>query len=111
MNHKEIYELALAAVIAPDDAAYYRKLCRQYSTLFHTPLPEVYALNPDEVLRDVYEHNLAQMEDEEIDVIADRIVSPEDYQEDEVDQYVKDLEAREKAKKTKTKTVTRNYDK
>jgi len=100
MNIKEIYEIAMANVIAPDDDYMYRKVCRQYSTLFHTPLHIVFALPPDEVLKYVYEYQLEQLDEEDLDVAADKIVNPQDYQDDKesFDKYVKELEAEEKAK-------------
>jgi hypothetical protein len=103
VNIKEIYEIAMANVVAPDDDYLYRKICRQYSTLFHTPLHIVFTLPPDEVLKFVYEYQLEQLEEEDLDVAADRIVNPDDYKNDEedFDQYVKDIENQEKAKHQK----------
>lgn len=46
---------AAESVLDPDEAAYYRRICRWYSTKFHTPLMEVYKLSTDHVLTNYYE--------------------------------------------------------
>ena len=98
MNIKEIFEIALSNVISPDDDYLYRKYCRQYSKLFSTPLHIVYELQPDLMLKTVYEYQLEQMEEEDLDLLADKTVNPDDYKEEDFDKFVEELEQIEKAK-------------
>ncbi len=78
-----IQDSALAEVLAdnPSFEYFYRRTCRQYSEKFNTPLPQVYSLSFDDVLRDVvesrYEAILAQEDgDEDLLEIAQKIVDP-----------------------------------
>lgn len=98
MNIKEIYEIAVANVMSPDDDYLYRKVCRQYSSLFYTPLHEVYLLNPDEVLKQVYENMLEKMDEDDLDLAADKIINPEAYQDDAdaFEAYARQLEEQER---------------
>lgn len=78
-----IQDCALAEVLSdsPSFEYFYRRTCRQYSEKFNTPLPQVYTLPFNDVLRDVvesrYESILAQEDgDEDLLEIAQRIVDP-----------------------------------
>jgi hypothetical protein len=78
-----IQNAALADVMSenPPFDYFYRKVCRQYSEKFNTPLPQVYLLPFNEVLRDVTEaryEQILQSEDGEEDMLemAQRAINP-----------------------------------
>jgi hypothetical protein len=69
MDFDEILDAASAEAIAtqlePTAASTWRKICRTYSKKFNTPLPQVLALNPEEVALQVFEDNLDERDDED----------------------------------------------
>jgi hypothetical protein len=93
---------ALASKFEPTESAVWRKLCRQYSKKFHTPLPQVMSLNPEEVAINVFEENLEELDTEEhLEQLLDLIYTLEDpeyarQKEEELGQFIKDTERQEK---------------
>lgn len=105
-----VQNVALAEVLAesPSFPYFYRKTCRQYSEKFNTPLPQVYSMPFDEVLRDVTEYRyeaLLQSEDGEEDLIdiANRIIDPqyEEREERENEEFAKKAMEQENLKKAR----------
>jgi uncharacterized protein (DUF885 family) len=101
---------AAEAILDPDEASYYRKICRWYSTKFHTPLMQVYQLSTDHVLTNYYESIMENMSYNDLydQVKEDHL--PELVQEDDQDnaEYARQLEeeqaitiARQQAKRLK----------
>ena len=87
-----IQNIALAEVLSetPSLDFFYRRTCRQYSQKFSTPLPQVYSIPFDEVLREVSEvsYEATLMEDEgEDDLLftAMKVVNPELEEDEEED--------------------------
>jgi len=57
----KIHDIALASVLEPDEAYYYRKICRSFSERYHMPLPDVEKLPYDYVLKHYFEHQIEQL--------------------------------------------------
>lgn len=114
MNFKEIYDLSVANVLIKDDQYLYRRICRQYSILFHTPLPQVYGLNPDDVLLNVLEHQNESIPDADdvmpIEELAERVINPnfEEDQEKELEEYISKLEQKSKKDNLKPKPIQKS---
>jgi hypothetical protein len=105
-----LQRLALSEVLSenPSFQYFYRRTCRQYSELFHTPLPQVYDLPFDEVLTNVSEHRLEsqlQSEDGEDDLLlqAHKIVDPtfEQEEEEDAEEFYKKVLEEENLKKAR----------
>lgn len=105
-----IQNTALAEVLSdsPTLAYFYRRTCRQYSERFNTPLPQVYSLPFDEVLRDIVEHRyegILAEEDGQEDLLemAQKIVDPdfEEQEEQENEDFVRKAIEEENLKKAR----------
>jgi hypothetical protein len=60
-------QIAMAAVLAPDVAAVYRRIARWYSRNFNTPLHEVEELPICEVLLHYFEERFSMMKSEDVE--------------------------------------------
>lgn len=70
---------AIANKISPNEAAYWRWVCRQYSTNFFTPLKEVLEMDPEHVILNVFEQQLEDLDPEEhIEELMRKIYAIED---------------------------------
>lgn len=92
---------AIGESIRPDDDTIYREFCRTYSETFHTPLLQVYDLDPEHVILNVFEHQLKDYDTENnlnplIEQI-NRIANPnfDSDEEEALQDYIKDLQAKE----------------
>lgn len=71
--------IALESALAPSEEATWRYICRQYSQKFYTPLHEVFKLDPELVLVNVFEQGLDDRDvEEEIEVILEDIYRLQD---------------------------------
>lgn len=103
-----VYSQALLDVINSDSTEYvYRRDCRKYSSLFKTPLGEVFKLPYAKVLQNLYENHfesLADQEDGEEALIhlAEKLLGPEvDPAEEALMRQVLDQFKQLQSKKTK----------
>jgi hypothetical protein len=91
--------LALRAARNPDDwNAVYRRICRWYSTTFHTPLHEVFDLDEVFVLQSYYESYFEKMEEEEWrKEVREALETPDEKQAREASEAMEDFELLRKA--------------
>lgn len=101
---------ALAEVLSqsPTLEYFYRRTCRQYSQKFNTPLPQVYKLPFDEILRDMTEsryEDILYSEDgeEELIEIAEKVVDPtlESKEEQENEEFLRKVMEEENLNKAR----------
>ena len=70
---------ALANRLYQNEAAYWRKICRQYSKAFSVSLQEVYNMDPEKVCLDLFEDQLQELDlDENLNDIEDLLNSLKD---------------------------------
>lgn len=72
---------AIASRMTPTEDSVYRAICREYSEMFHTPLPQVLELDPEHVILNVYEKQAESMDIEDyqkLERILDTLRSIED---------------------------------
>lgn len=72
---------AIANKLSPTEASMYRAICRTYSRLFHTPLAQVQAMDPEHVILEVYEDQLESLDEdkyENLEKMLDTILAIED---------------------------------
>lgn len=72
---------AIANKLSPTEASVYRAVCRSYSKMFHTPLIQVLAMDPEHVILEVYEEQLDSVDDdkyENLEKMLDTILTIED---------------------------------
>lgn len=102
---------ALAAKLVPDDASIWRKICRDYSKKFMTPLTEVHKLSPEFVLTSIYEEQLdAQNVDEALEDLLDAVYTLEDPEyeaekEQQLSDFIDTIEAEEEERVKKGKPI------
>lgn len=71
--------VAFENVLNPSEDSIYRGLCRAYSQKFSVPLPQVYLLDPEHVMTEVYESELDEVDlEKHADSILEEIYSLED---------------------------------
>lgn len=104
-NFFELFELASYAAVNDSlhrDGAYtFRRICREYSRMFHTPLHEVMEMDIPHVLQMVMEGRLDDQEEDQLQQLAQQILrSPEEIANDEIgmEGLIRQFEAEEKAK-------------
>lgn len=118
---QELKLLALKSVLLEDDDYLVRKVCREYSEIFHTPLHEVYELSWEFILTNYYEHAFDKMdfvllkneakylteseEDKKIRIEREAKKKAED------DAYERKLQQELELLKKQTKELTDNVDK
>lgn len=75
----------------------YRKICRYYSSTFHTPLPTVLKLPTGHVLLNYYEHLLENRTDEEFFNSLIESLRPDLVEQEEADiqEFIRNIEKRE----------------
>lgn len=105
MSFKEVIEackaIAIDKALTPDEETVYRSICRSYSKKFHVPLPEVFKMDPVEVVTTEFESQLDELDMEKNgDAILEQIYTLEDpeYQskkEEEVKEFMADAEEKE----------------
>lgn len=94
--------LALKSVALKDPEYFQRRVCRYYSEKFHTPLLEVYDLSWPFVFTNYLEHIIETNNGKkEIYELAIDICYPEmkENEEQEMQEWIKKIEAREEAKR------------
>ena len=94
--------LALKSVALKDPEYFQRRVCRYYSEKFHTPLLEVYDLSWPFVFTNYLEHIIENNNGKkEIYELAIDICYPEmkENEEQEMQEWIKKIEAREEAKR------------
>lgn len=94
--------LAVKSVALKDSEYFYRKVCRYYSEKFHTPLMEVYEIPWAFVFTNYLEHLIETNHNKEslYELVID-ICYPEKRldEEQEVEDWIKQIEAEEQAKR------------
>ena len=102
---------ALAYKLVPDSTSYWRKVCREYSRKFNTPLHEVYLLDPEMVLTTYYEDQLDSVDlDERTEDLLDAVygmLDPE-YEKQkriELDNFIEQAKLEEKERIAKGKPI------
>jgi hypothetical protein len=118
----KIHDIALASVLEPDEAYYYRKICRSFSERYHMPLPEVEKLPYDYVLRHYFEHQIEQLNESDaeeaahaLEVRMQRSINPNyDAEEEEsIEDFVQMIEdeiaGKRKVKKKLIKDLRDNF--
>lgn len=69
IEFKDLLEYCQAEAIAtrmnPTEDSVFRAICREYSEMFHTPLPVVLELDPEHVILNVYEKQAESMDIED----------------------------------------------
>jgi hypothetical protein len=110
MTFEELLDLATAEALAsrlePTEDYAWRKICRQYSKKFFTPLHEVFAMNPEEVALHVFEDTLETFDtDEHMEQLLDLIYTLEDpeyakHKEEEMQEFINDA-VREEQERTR----------
>ena len=85
---------AVESVLDPDEAYFYRKVCRWYSTKFHTPLLTVESLPLDQILTNYYESTMESISYNDLYDIAIEDFLPEIQEENdkETEALMADLE-------------------
>jgi len=92
---------AIENTLMPTEESTYRSLCREYSQKFHVSLPQVYLLDPEHVMGEVFEAQLEEIDIEgNLEAILDQIYTLEDpeYQsekEKELEDFIEMAEAEE----------------
>lgn len=95
INIYRTYQIqASESILDPDEQSYYRKICRWYSSKFHTPLFQVLSLPVDHVLTNYYESTMEEIPyNDLIDItIQDFIPELVKEQDDTNEEYAKALE-------------------
>jgi hypothetical protein len=110
-NFKDLLDYCQAKAISNkleiNEESFWNHICRQYSKKFHTPLKEVYNLDPEHVVLTYYEEQLQEIDvKDNIEQILDIIYSLEDAdydqsKEKEIQEFIKQVESKEKNKQTK----------
>lgn len=103
--------LAIKSVALKDPEYFYRRVCRYYSEKFHTPLMEVHKLPWVFVFNNYIEHLIETNNDkEDIYNLAIDICYPEKRknEEEEIDEWIKQIEAEEEAKRQAKKQKQEN---
>lgn len=105
--YKTLKDIALANVLEPDSEAYYRSICRWYSTTFSTPLHVVmYELDFSDVLLHYFEHfyekrlGSSEEDEEAVWIEAMRTINPDfdEEEEESVQEFIRMLEDEQAAK-------------
>lgn len=69
IDFKELLEYCQAEAICSrmiqTETSVWRKICREYSKLFHTPLQDVMRMDPEHVILNVYEEQASDMDIED----------------------------------------------
>ena len=94
--------LALKSVALKDPEYFQRRVCRYYSEKFHTPLLEVYDLSWPFVFTNYLEHIIETNngEKEIYELVIDICYSEmKENEEQEIQEWIKKIEAREEAKR------------
>ena len=91
-------------ILAQSDLYFYRKVCRWYSTTFHTPLTQVNSIPWDEILQHYYEHHYENLKyNDLLQLTKDLLPEIAEKQEEEMDDFLNNLMEAERAKKTPKK--------
>lgn len=108
MNFTAINTIALAAIINPDDAAYYRSVCRWFSKEFSTPIEHVETLHPDYVLQHYLESRLAQLSEDEKLTRLFKTLDPnwDETEETETEEFIEMILERDRQRKAKKLRTT-----
>jgi hypothetical protein len=102
---------ALRDALLPNEDSIYRTICRAYSARFHTPLIEVYALDPEHVMREEFSAQVDDIDiDDQLDSIRTQICMLEDpeyeaKQEGELLDWMEDIEMAEEERIQQGKSI------
>ena len=79
--YNDLYRLeqlkALRSAFFKDNVFFYRKVCRWYSTTFHTPLMEVYKLSFNHIIQNYYESQMEELDNNQLFDLATKEMLPE----------------------------------
>lgn len=97
--YKYLQLKALDCIFNPDDVYFHRKICRWYSKEFSTPLDQVMRSDFGEILTHYYENQFENLQRNDlIDImIDDHLPELTTEKDDEVDEWVENLEAEQLA--------------
>lgn len=92
---------AIADKLLPTSASRWRKLCREYSSMFHTPYKDVLEMDPEFVILSVYEKELDDIDiNDKLEDLMERVYTIEDpdyevAKEKDLVDFIKDAEEEE----------------
>jgi hypothetical protein len=100
---------AISSILNRTDLYIYRKICRWYSTTFHTPLHIVNSMPYDEILLHYYEHNYEKLPYNEVLRLAHEVL-PElaQQKEKEDEEFIKSLLESKSKKQSLNKSTTQS---
>lgn len=103
MSLSDIRDQALLTVSLEDPGYeyFYRKVCRWYSTTFHTPLHEVLNLPTPLIFQHYYEssfESLSESSPEEVQQLVMKLVDPDMQDEDDIKDFIQKIESEERKK-------------
>jgi hypothetical protein len=121
MSFRDLVDTASASALAdhlyPTETSVWNRYCREYSTRFHTPLTEVFALDPYLVLYQVNADNLSDFNAEErVDELRDILgsISDPNYdakKEQAIREEMRQIEEREKLRLERGEAVHSSLEK
>lgn len=103
MDWSSYEAIALADVLEQREDYQYRKICREYSKTFCTPLHSVYKMSFDFVLKNVLENRIESMSEEALRNLAQDFVGADEKEEKLINEQIKQWEKEESSKKKKNK--------
>lgn len=108
MNFYELAQTeAIYSILNKTDLHFYRKVCRWYSSTFHTPLHHVYSIPYDELLLHYYEYHYDKLPYNEVLRLATELLPKLAAQKEQEDQeFIKQLLMAENLKKQSLKKST-----
>ena len=105
LEFEELVEICKAEAIAfklfPTEQSSWRYFCRKFSEKFHTPLKEVFEMDPEMVILNVYESQLEDLTiEDKIDQIMEQIYTIEDpnyesQKEEDLEDFIRQAELEE----------------
>lgn len=118
MAFRDLLDLAKAQAIkdklSPTELSVYKSFCRDYSEAFHVPLPQVYLMNPEEVIGEVFAKQLDNVEVEDnIESMLEQIYAIEDpdyelSKEEELKDFIEEAEAEEEERVKDNRPIHRS---
>jgi hypothetical protein len=98
---------AISTCFNPTEESIYRDACRSYSKTFHTPLEDVFKLDPEVVFLANYEEQLSDIDlEENVESLLEQIYAIEDpdyfkSKEDDLQQFIQKVQQEEYEKVSK----------
>lgn len=102
---------ALRDALVPSEHSVYMALCRSYSARFHTPLAQVYALDPEHVMKEEFASQIDDIKlDDNLEGIFQQICVLEDpnyevHQEKDILDWIENVEIEEEERIKQGKSI------